>query len=171
EILQVDRQELLNATTAKTKDLDTYNFDYNDLSTAQVILMANISNYGSDIISEEKANKEQLNESITAELQIYKEMVKTFEQCLNIDLSRREKMIDSKMDDMIKEKLALKEKVDSLEKNLSKQIKEKECLLETFNVFQNKSKEKVNKYMENKVDLEKKIKELDNIVYKVGQSA
>nr|GEX51457.1 hypothetical protein [Tanacetum cinerariifolium] len=80
-------------------------------------------------------------------------------------------MIDSQMDDMIKEKLALKEKVDALEQNISKQIKEKECLLETFNVFQNKSKEKENKYMENKIDLEKKIKELDNIVYKVGQSA
>nr|GEV33588.1 retrovirus-related Pol polyprotein from transposon TNT 1-94 [Tanacetum cinerariifolium] len=75
------------------------------------------------------------------------------------------------MNDMIKEKLALKEKVDSLEQNLSKQIKENECLLETFNIFQNESKEKENKYMENETDLEKKIKELDNIVYKVGQSA
>nr|GFB15878.1 hypothetical protein [Tanacetum cinerariifolium] len=38
-------------------------------------------------------------------------------------------MIDSQMDDMIKEKLALKEQVDSLEKNLSNLIKEKECLV------------------------------------------
>ncbi|GJS68254.1 integrase, catalytic region, zinc finger, CCHC-type containing protein [Tanacetum coccineum] len=118
----------------------------------------------------EKANKEQNNESITAELERYKERVKTFEQRLNIDLSSREKMIDSQMDDMIKEKLALKEKVDSLEQNLSKQIKEKESLLQTFNVFKNEAKEKENKYQENEIDLEKKIKELDNIVYKVGQS-
>ncbi|GKC81723.1 hypothetical protein Tco_1137440 [Tanacetum coccineum] len=55
-----------------------------------------------------------------------------FEQRLTIDLSSREKMIDSQMDDMIKEKLSLKEQVDSLEQNLSKQIKEKECLLQTF---------------------------------------
>ncbi|GJZ20746.1 retrovirus-related pol polyprotein from transposon TNT 1-94 [Tanacetum coccineum] len=33
------------------------------------------------------------------------------------------------------------------------------------------SKEKENKYMDKEIDLEKKIKELDNIVYKVGQSA
>ncbi|GJT56495.1 retrovirus-related pol polyprotein from transposon TNT 1-94 [Tanacetum coccineum] len=72
----------------------------------------------------EKANKEQNNESITAELERYKERVKTFEQRLNIDL-----------------------------------------------IFKNESKEKENKYMENEIDLEKKIKELDNIVYKVGQSA
>ncbi|GJX50142.1 hypothetical protein Tco_0276987 [Tanacetum coccineum] len=114
--------------TFQTKDLDTYDSDYDDLSTAQAILMANISNYGSDIISEaqqdsmilsmieqmfeqminhvnnwEKANKEQNNESITAELERYMERVKTFEQCLNIDLNSHEKMIDSQMDDMIRE--------------------------------------------------------------------
>nr|GEW32006.1 Gag-Pol polyprotein [Tanacetum cinerariifolium] len=155
----------------QTEDLDTYDFDCDDLSNAQAVLMANISNYGSDVISKEKANKEHNKESITAELERYKERVKTFEQRLNIDLSSREKMIDSQMDYMIKENLALKEKVDLLEKNLSKQIKEKECLLETFNVFKNKSKEKENNYMETEIDLEHKIKELNNIVFKVGQSA
>ncbi|GJX71607.1 retrovirus-related pol polyprotein from transposon TNT 1-94 [Tanacetum coccineum] len=80
-------------------------------------------------------------------------------------------MINSQMDDMIREKLALKEQIDSLEQNLSKQIKENESLFKTFTVFKNESKEKENKYMENEIDLEKKIKELDNIVYKVGQSA
>ncbi|GJW29142.1 hypothetical protein Tco_0046017 [Tanacetum coccineum] len=200
----------------QTEDLDTYNSDCDDLSTAQAVLMANISNYGSDIISEimrylviaisfhilnicrntngqlqdtnfagtkdsmificdeqnvrykminhvnnwEKANKEQNNETITVELERYKERVKKFEQRLNIDLSSREKMIDSQMDDMIREKLALKEQVDSLEQNLSKQIKEKESVLQTFAVFKNESKEKENKYMENEIDLEKKIKEL-----------
>ncbi|GJX68318.1 reverse transcriptase domain-containing protein [Tanacetum coccineum] len=242
----------------QTEDLDTYDSDCDDLSNAQAVLMANISNYGSDVISEvpnsetylndmdnqsvhalqdfeqspvmdftdneissdsniipysqylqetqqanvqdtnlqaqqdsmilsvieqmseqminhvnnwEKANKEQNNESITAELERYKERVKTFEQRLNIDLSSREKMIDSQMDDMIREKLALKEQIDSLEQNLSKQIKEKESLFKTFTVFKNESKEKENKYMENEIDLENKIKELDNIICKVGQSA
>ncbi|GJX68007.1 retrovirus-related pol polyprotein from transposon TNT 1-94 [Tanacetum coccineum] len=168
----------------QTEDLDTYDSDCDDLLTAEAVLMANISNYGSDAqqdsmilsvieqMSEqminhvnnwEKAHKEQNNESTTAELERYKECVKTFEQRLNIDLSSCEKMIDSQMDDMIKEKLALKEQVDSLEQNLSKQIKEKEFLMETFNVFKNESKEKEDKYLENEIDLEKKIKKLDNI--------
>ncbi|GJY79819.1 hypothetical protein Tco_0485620, partial [Tanacetum coccineum] len=80
-------------------------------------------------------------------------------------------MIDSQMDDTIKEKLALKQQIDSLEQNLSNQIKEKEYLLQTFTIFKNESKEKESKYMDKEIDLEKKIKELDNIVYKVGQSA
>nr|GEU88659.1 hypothetical protein [Tanacetum cinerariifolium] len=99
-----------------------------------VVLMANISNYGSDVISEVPNSETYLND----------------------------------MDNQ--KKLVLKEKVDSLEQNLSKQIKEKECLLEMFNVFQNKFKEKENKYMETEIDLEKKIKELNIIVFKVGQS-
>ncbi|GJX60690.1 hypothetical protein Tco_0292080 [Tanacetum coccineum] len=80
-------------------------------------------------------------------------------------------MIDSQMDDMIRQKLALKEQIDSLEQNLSKQIKEKESVLQTLIVLKNESKEKENKYMETEIDLEKKIKELDNIICKVGQSA
>ncbi|GJS72999.1 hypothetical protein Tco_0705840 [Tanacetum coccineum] len=95
EILQVRRQELLlvgkellNATTAKvkdiwldpgipagqaqtiiphndafqTEDLDSYDSESDDLSTAQVILMANISNYGSDIILEVPNSKTYLND-------------------------------------------------------------------------------------------------------------
>nr|GFA69775.1 hypothetical protein [Tanacetum cinerariifolium] len=135
------------------------------------VLMANLSNYGLDVISEDKANQEKNNKSLTAELKRYKERDKTCEQRLNIDLSIREKMIDSQMDDMIKEKLALKQQIDSLEQNLSNQIKEKEYLLQTFTVFKSESKEKESKYIDKEIDLEKKIKELDNIVYKVGQSA
>ncbi|GKB98777.1 hypothetical protein Tco_0984914 [Tanacetum coccineum] len=132
-----------NNATFQTEDLDTYDSDCDDISNAKAVLMANISNYGSNVISKaqqdlmisvikqmsdqminhvnnwEKANKEQNNESVTAELERYKERVKTFEQRFNIDLSSHEKMIDSQMDDMIKEKLALKEQVDSLEQNLS----------------------------------------------------
>nr|GEY24556.1 hypothetical protein [Tanacetum cinerariifolium] len=116
------------------------------------VLMANISNYVSDVI---------------LEIMRYLVIAISF-HILNISKkhNRHEKIIDSQMDDMIKEKLALKEKVDSLEQNLSKQISEKEYLLETFNVFKNKSKEKENKYMETEIDLERKIKELSNIVFK-----
>ncbi|GKE95110.1 reverse transcriptase domain-containing protein, partial [Tanacetum coccineum] len=202
---QVVQTIIPNTVAFRTEDLNSYDSDGDDISNAQAVLITNISNYGSDVISEEnvqdthlqaqqdsmilsvieqmseqminhvnnweKANKEQNNESVTAELERYKEQVKPVEQRLNIDLSSREKMIDSQMDDMIKEKLALKEQVDSLKQNLSKQIKEKKCLLQTFNVFKSESKEKEDKYMENEIDLEKKIKDPDNIIYKVGQSA
>ncbi|GKF21177.1 hypothetical protein Tco_0069815, partial [Tanacetum coccineum] len=82
----------------QTEDLDTYDSDCDDISNAKAVLMANISNYGSDIILED------------------------FEQSLVVDFTDNE-------------------------------IHKKE-----------------DKYMENEIDLEKKIKELDNILFKVGQS-
>ncbi|GJR05273.1 retrovirus-related pol polyprotein from transposon TNT 1-94 [Tanacetum coccineum] len=147
---QAAQTTITNTAAFKTKDLDAYDFDCDDVSNAKAVLMANLSNYGSDVISER-----------------YKEELKTFEQRLNFDLSTREKMIDSQMDDMIREKLALKQQINSLKQNLSNQSKEKESLLQTFTVFKNESKEMESKYMDKEIDLEKKIKELDNIVYKV----
>ena len=73
------------------------------------------------------------------------------------------------MDDMIRDRCALKQEINSFKQTLSKQDKEKESLLQTFTVFKKESKEKENKYMDKEINLEKKIKELDNIVYKVGQ--
>nr|GEZ16356.1 integrase, catalytic region, zinc finger, CCHC-type, peptidase aspartic, catalytic [Tanacetum cinerariifolium] len=130
-----------------TEDLDTYDSNCDDISNAKAVLMANISNYGSNVISkvppsvdfrdneihsdrniilysqylkeqanvQEKANKEHNNESVTAELERYKERVKTFEQRIHLDLSSGDKIIDSQMDDMIKEKITLKELVESRE--------------------------------------------------------
>ncbi|GJY25508.1 retrovirus-related pol polyprotein from transposon TNT 1-94 [Tanacetum coccineum] len=96
-----------NNATFQTEDLDTYDSDCDDISNAKAVLMANISNYGSDII-----------------LEIMRYTV--------IAISFR-----------------------------------------TLNICQkhnSESKEKEDKYMENEIDLEKKIKELDNILFKVGQS-
>ncbi|GJX05622.1 hypothetical protein Tco_0191538 [Tanacetum coccineum] len=135
--------------------------------------MSNLSSYGSDVLSEDKANQETkiVNESLTAELERYKERVKTFEQRLNVDLRSHEKLIDSQMDDMIQNKCAFKQEIDSLKQTLSNQVKVKESLLQTFTGFKKESKEKENKYMDKEINLEKKIKELYNIVSKVGQSA
>ncbi|GJW62770.1 integrase, catalytic region, zinc finger, CCHC-type containing protein [Tanacetum coccineum] len=195
---QAAQTTIPNTAAFQTEDLDAYDSDCDDVFNAKAILMANLSNYGLDVISEaphsesyhndldnqsylqetqqaaiqdtnlyaqqdsmilsmieqmfeqminhvnnwKKVNQEKNNESLIAELERYKERVKMFEQRLNIHLSTCEKMIDSQMDDMIKETLSLKQKIDSFEQNLSNQIKEKESLLQTFTVFKNESKEK-----------------------------
>ncbi|GJW21526.1 retrovirus-related pol polyprotein from transposon TNT 1-94 [Tanacetum coccineum] len=52
-ILADQAQKIIPHNAAfQTEDPDTYDLDCDDLSTAQAVLMANISNYGSDIISE-----------------------------------------------------------------------------------------------------------------------
>nr|GEW28049.1 retrovirus-related Pol polyprotein from transposon TNT 1-94 [Tanacetum cinerariifolium] len=145
---QAAQTTIPNNASFQTEDLDAYDSDCDDVSNAKSVLMANLSNYDSDVILEvphskpyyndmdnqketqqeaiqdtnlhaqqdsmilsvieqiseqminhvnywEKANQEKKNESVTVELERYKERVKNFEQRLNIDLSTREKMIDS----------------------------------------------------------------------------
>ncbi|GKB02213.1 hypothetical protein Tco_0830302 [Tanacetum coccineum] len=76
------------------------------VTNAKAVLMANLSSCDSDVCLEDKANNESkiVNESLTAELERYKERVKILKQIFNVDLSSREKFIDSQMDDMIRMK-------------------------------------------------------------------
>ncbi|GJX19785.1 hypothetical protein Tco_0222462 [Tanacetum coccineum] len=133
---QVVQTIIPNNAAFQTEDLNTYNSNCDDISNAQEVLMANISNYGSDIILEVPHSEANLNDIENQSVHA----MQNFEQTPAVNFSDneihsdsniifREKMIDSQIDDMIKEKLALKEQIDSLELNLSKQIKEKDCLL------------------------------------------
>ncbi|GJT04531.1 hypothetical protein Tco_0838993 [Tanacetum coccineum] len=185
--MQEDMQGLLNVTTVKVKEiwlgntlglsienLDTYDSDCDDISNSKAILMANISKYGSNVVSEVPHSETYLNVMKNQGVHAMRD----FEQPPAVDFTNNKIHSDSNiilyspyLQETQQEKLSMKEQVDSLEQNLSKQIKEKECLLQTFTVFKSESKEKEDKYMENKIDLEKKIKELDNILFKVVQSA
>ncbi|GJZ08541.1 retrovirus-related pol polyprotein from transposon TNT 1-94 [Tanacetum coccineum] len=181
-------------------DLDVYASDCDEISTAKAVLIANLSSYGSDVLFEDtnssthqdalilsvfeqlsnqvtncnKVNKDNLiaNESLSAELERYKERVILLEERQNVDLSTREKLI---IDDIIWEKNAqfvdFEKEINYLKQTLSEQSKEKELLTKTFNVFKNESKEKEAKNIDTEIALEKKVKELDNIVCKMGQSA
>nr|GEU28780.1 hypothetical protein [Tanacetum cinerariifolium] len=60
--MQVERKGLLNSTTVKTKDLDTYDSNCDDISNAKALLMANISDYGSDVILEVSHSETYLND-------------------------------------------------------------------------------------------------------------
>nr|GEV37309.1 hypothetical protein [Tanacetum cinerariifolium] len=61
-----------------------------------------------------------------------------------------------------------KKEINYLKQTLSEQSKEKELLTKTFNVFKNESKEKEAKNIDKEIALEKKVKELDNIVCKIN---
>ncbi|GJV95805.1 hypothetical protein Tco_1547382 [Tanacetum coccineum] len=154
------------------------------VAEAKAVFIANLSSYGSNVLSEvtncNKVNKDNLiaNESLSVELERYKERVKLLEERQhvilleerqNVDLSAREKLI---MDDIIRDKNAqfvdFEKEINSLKQTLSKQINEKESLTTTFNVLKNESKEKEANNIDKEIALEKKVKELDNIVYKMA---
>ncbi|GKE08471.1 hypothetical protein Tco_1412022, partial [Tanacetum coccineum] len=77
---------ILNNIAFQTKDLDAYDFYCDDVSNAQAVLMANLSNYGSDVISEvphpESYHNDMDNQSVYAMLD--------FQQTPIVDLSDNE---------------------------------------------------------------------------------
>ncbi|GJU19764.1 hypothetical protein Tco_1153106 [Tanacetum coccineum] len=57
-------------------------------------------------LDKENQTNKMVNESLTAELERYKERVAIFEQRQNVDLNKHEKLIDSQMDDLIRNRNA-----------------------------------------------------------------
>ncbi|GJX32978.1 retrovirus-related pol polyprotein from transposon TNT 1-94 [Tanacetum coccineum] len=171
-------------------DLDAYDSDYDEISIAKVVLMANLSSlhlircsleeneihsdsniisYSQYLIESQNAVVQDTNSSAQQDVFI----LSVFEQLSNqVTNCTREKLI---IDDIIREKNAqfadFEKEINNLKQTLSEQSKEKELLTKTFNVFKNESKEKEAKNIDTEIALEKKVKELDNIVCKMGQSA
>ncbi|GKC36020.1 hypothetical protein Tco_1048404 [Tanacetum coccineum] len=101
-----------------------------------------------------------VNESLTAELERYKERVAIFEQRLHVDLNKREKLIDSQMDELIRNRnaklAAFQQEIDTLKETRFNHVKEKECLVKTLTVFKTESKEKESKYIDKEILNKKK---------------
>ncbi|GKF66128.1 hypothetical protein Tco_0192645, partial [Tanacetum coccineum] len=62
-------------------------------------------------------------------------------------------------------------KIDRLKQTLSEHLKEKESLMQTVTLLKNDFKKEESRNIDREIALEKKIKQLDNIVYKRDQSA
>ncbi|GKD79016.1 hypothetical protein Tco_1341637 [Tanacetum coccineum] len=91
EIIQEDRQGFLNAIFVKNEDLDAYDSDCANVSNAKADLMANLSNYSSDVILEvphsEPYHNDMDNQSVHA--------MQDFEQTPVVDFSANEITSDS----------------------------------------------------------------------------
>ncbi|GKF77934.1 hypothetical protein Tco_0230404, partial [Tanacetum coccineum] len=154
----VAQQTIHQNSAFQIEDLNAYDSECDDLSSAKAVLMVNLSSFDPDVLSEvsysnsypndminqdvqemqyfeqthiedtnssapndllvlslveqmtdhvahlDKENKtnKMVNESLTAELERYKERVTIFEQRLNADLNNHEKIINSQMDDLIR---------------------------------------------------------------------
>ncbi|GJT02596.1 hypothetical protein Tco_0823765 [Tanacetum coccineum] len=143
------------------------------LEQQNAMIMSIIDEMSNQVAKSNAVNLENktVNESLTAELERYKEHIKMFEERKKVDLNDHEKYVDSQMREMIvninTKFAAFKNKIHTLKLRLSKNIEENKSLTTTMDVLKKETKEKEDKYIEEIVDLEKKKKDIDNIVYKV----
>ncbi|GJV44230.1 hypothetical protein Tco_1428766 [Tanacetum coccineum] len=99
-------------------------------------------------------DNKSVNDTLTAELERYKEQVKVLKERQNVDLRSNDNVSDSSAQSV---------KIDHLKQTLSEHLKEKESLMQTVTLLKNDFKKEESRNIDREIALEKKIKQLDNI--------
>nr|GEZ36487.1 hypothetical protein [Tanacetum cinerariifolium] len=155
--------------------LETQNAAVHDINSSiqqDAVILYVFEQLSNQVTSCNKVNEDNLvaNETLSAELERYKERVKLLKERQHVDLGTIEKLI---INDIIQDKdtqyVNFEKESNSFNQTLSKQLKEKESLTKTFNTLKNESKKNEARNIAKQIALEK-VKELDNIVCKMGQS-
>ncbi|GJW27177.1 hypothetical protein Tco_0040988 [Tanacetum coccineum] len=138
----------------------------NSNSSAQQddLILSVIEQLKTQVVHCTKMNLENksVNDTLTAELERYKEQVKVLKEGQNVDLKSQDNVSDS---------CAQSVEIDHLKRTLSEHLKEKESLLQTVTLLKNDFKQEESRNFDREIALEKRIKHLDNIIFKRDQSA
>ncbi|GJW93411.1 hypothetical protein Tco_0173083 [Tanacetum coccineum] len=138
----------------------------NSNSSAQqdALILSMIEKLKTQVVNCTKINldNKSVNDTLTAELERYKEQVKVLKEGQNVDLRSNNNISDSSAQSV---------EIDRLKQTLSEHLKEKESLMQTVTLLKNDFKKEESRNIDREIALEKKIKQLDNIVFKRDQSA
>nr|GEU50121.1 hypothetical protein [Tanacetum cinerariifolium] len=146
-----------NNAAYQADDLDAYDFDCDELNSAKIALMANLSHYGSDNLAKINQDNKQVNVLLTAELERYK----------NQEIVLKEQQNDDKASVSYEQSL----EIETLKHNLFEHLKEKESLEPKITLLKNEFQKEESRNIDRELALEKQVKELNNIVFKRNQSA
>ncbi|GJT74477.1 hypothetical protein Tco_1041202 [Tanacetum coccineum] len=138
--------------------------DSNSSAQQDDLILSVIEQLKTQVANCTKTNLENksVNDTLTAELERYKEQVKVLKEGQNVDLRSKDNVSDT---------CAQSVEIDLLKQTLSEHLKEKESLLQTVTLLKNDFKKEESRNIDREIALEKQIKHLDNIVFKRDQSA
>ncbi|GJV51004.1 retrovirus-related pol polyprotein from transposon TNT 1-94 [Tanacetum coccineum] len=241
--IQTSQTVITHNAAYQADDLDAYDSDCDELNSAKIALMANLSRNGSDALTEVlnpdnltydlfnqseqiMTSSEQSNDVSQSETEITSDsniipysqylseaqqetvqnsnssaqqdvmILSMFEQlttqvthCTNVNLEYKSanQALTTELDRYKEEVKDLKEmqnvensfsgsneqyaEIVRLKQNLFEQVQEKDSLMKTVSELKNDLKLEENRNIDREIALEKKIKQLDNIIFKRGQSA
>ncbi|GKB29689.1 hypothetical protein Tco_0869090 [Tanacetum coccineum] len=186
----VTQTVIIHNAAYQADDLDAYDSDCDDFSTANAVLMANLSSYGSDVLSEVPHSKnthtDMLNQSVQEmsyseqthlvnypenEITSNSNIIPYSQHLLETQNPAVQDTNSSAQQDAII--LFMFEQLSNQVTNCNKVNKDNLIANESLSakLERYKKREKEAKNIDKEIALENKIKELDNIVYKMGQSA
>ncbi|GJW04346.1 hypothetical protein Tco_1563202 [Tanacetum coccineum] len=156
-MLKPHKMVITHNVAYQADDFDAYDSDCDELNTAKVALMANLSHYGSDALVEYLFESQQptfqnsnssaqqdalilfVNDTLTTELERYKEQVKVLNEGQNVDLKSNDNVSDS---------CAQSVEIDRLKQTLSEHLKEKESLMQTVSLLKDDFKKEESRNMD-----------------------
>ncbi|GJR28452.1 retrovirus-related pol polyprotein from transposon TNT 1-94 [Tanacetum coccineum] len=162
-VLQQETKTLIVQSTSSTAQQDE-------------LLMSVIDEMQSQVAKCNKVQQENkiVNETLSTELERYKEQVKIYEQRQSFELNDRDNYIDGQLRQVIVDRNAkvadFKKQIHSLKLQLNATVESHKTLSTTVEILKEASKQKEDKYLDEIIDLQKEKKALDNVVYKMGQS-
>ncbi|GJW95486.1 hypothetical protein Tco_0175158 [Tanacetum coccineum] len=172
---QATQTFITHNTAYQDDDLDAYDSDCDELNTTKAMPFSELSNvvnhsetkitsdsniipYTQYVIESQQAainlDNKSVNDTLTAELERYKEQVKVLKEGQNVDL---------RSNDTVSNSSAQSVEIDRLKQTLSEHLKEKESLMKTVTLLKNDLKKEESRNIDREIALEKKIKQLDNI--------
>ncbi|GKB07782.1 retrovirus-related pol polyprotein from transposon TNT 1-94, partial [Tanacetum coccineum] len=214
---QTSQTVITHNAAYQADDLDAYDSDCDELNSAKIALMANLSRNGLDALTEvhnpdnlaydlinqseqimtssEQSNDETIQNSNSSAqqdaliLSMFEQLNTQVMNCTNVNLEYKSanKALTTELDRYKEEVKDLKEmqnvensfsgsneqyaEIERLKQTLSEQVQEKDSLMKTVSDLKNDLKMEENRNIDREIALEKKIKQLDNIIFKRGQSA
>nr|GEX77830.1 zf-CCHC domain-containing protein/DUF4219 domain-containing protein/UBN2 domain-containing protein [Tanacetum cinerariifolium] len=182
---QTTQNVITHNAAYQADDLDAYDSNCDEINSAKIALMVNLSHYGSNDLAENSnfptqqdelilsvigqlktqvvnytkinLDNKNVNETLTTELDRYKDQVRILKKENNID-----KVSDSCTHSV---------EIDNLKQTLSEHLKENESLIQTITLLKNDFQKEESRNIDRELALEMQIKELNNIVFKRNQSA
>ncbi|GKB08467.1 integrase, catalytic region, zinc finger, CCHC-type containing protein [Tanacetum coccineum] len=130
----------------------------NSNSSAQqdALLLSVIEQRKTQVVNCTKINldNKSVNDTLTVELERYKEQVKVLKEGQNVDLKSNDNASDSSAHSV---------EIDRLKQSLSENLKEKESLMQIVTLLKADFKKEESRNIDREIALEKRIKQLDNI--------
>ncbi|GJT56291.1 hypothetical protein Tco_0991345 [Tanacetum coccineum] len=155
-------------------DLDAYDSDCDELNTAKVALMANLSHYGSDALADVHNHDNVNNNMINQVVQV----MLSSEQSNVVNHSETEITSDSNIipyshinDTLTAELERYKEQVKVLNEGQNVDLKNNDNISDSCTHLKDDFKKEESRNIDREIALEKRIRQLDNIVFKRDQSA
>ncbi|GKC44496.1 hypothetical protein Tco_1062218 [Tanacetum coccineum] len=154
-------------TAYQADDLDAYDSDCDELNTAKIALMANLSQYGSDALAEaavQNSNSSAQQDALI--LSVIEQLKAQVANCTKVNLENK-----SVNNTLTAELERYKEQVKVLNEGQNVDLKNKDNVSDSFSLLKDDFKKEESRNIDREIALEKKIKQLDNIVFKRDQSA